>query len=151
MHKPSVNHLNDKTVFVVWVSFRRVLALVITLCCLLGLRRRPRQCSAVQKTVGWKKSCWEEGAMDAFSSSPSSGSPSQQFSASDFKDQLKTQLAQAYAEEFLEVFFFLSFRVFWFWVLRYLIRWLPLFMKAYVPLDKSWNLKRMKLCDLLIY
>lgn len=47
--------------------------------------------------------------MDAFSSSPSSGSPSQQFSSSDFKDQLKTQLAQAYAEEFLEVFIFFLF------------------------------------------
>jgi import inner membrane translocase subunit TIM13 len=44
--------------------------------------------------------------MDAFSSSPSSGSPSQQFSPDDFKDQLKNQLAQAYAEEFLEVFTF---------------------------------------------
>lgn len=40
--------------------------------------------------------------MDSFSS-PSGGS-SPQFSAQDFKDQLKTQLAEAYAEEFLEVF-----------------------------------------------
>ena len=61
--------------------------------CQLGFRR---QCGAVQS----------RRAMDAFSSSPSSGSPSQQFSADDFKDQLKTQLAQAYAEEFLEVFTF---------------------------------------------
>lgn len=40
--------------------------------------------------------------MDAFSS-PSSGSPSSHFSTEEFVDQLKTQLAQAYAEEFLEV------------------------------------------------
>ncbi|KAG7017060.1 Mitochondrial import inner membrane translocase subunit TIM13, partial [Cucurbita argyrosperma subsp. argyrosperma] len=39
--------------------------------------------------------------MDSFSS-PSSGSSSQ-FSPNEFRDQLKTQLAQAYAEEFLEV------------------------------------------------
>ncbi|XP_022929050.1 uncharacterized protein LOC111435758 isoform X4 [Cucurbita moschata] len=38
--------------------------------------------------------------MDSFSS-PSSGSSSQ-FSPNEFRDQLKTQLAQAYAEEFLE-------------------------------------------------
>ena len=41
--------------------------------------------------------------MDSFSThSPSSGS-SPQMSTEDFMDQLKTQLAQAYAEEFLEV------------------------------------------------
>jgi hypothetical protein len=40
--------------------------------------------------------------MDSFSSSPSTGSQPQ-FSSEQFKDQLKTQLAQAYAEEFLEV------------------------------------------------
>ncbi|WJZ82144.1 hypothetical protein VitviT2T_001929 [Vitis vinifera] len=40
--------------------------------------------------------------MDSFSThSPSSGS-SPQMSTEDFMDQLKTQLAQAYAEEFLE-------------------------------------------------
>ncbi|KAL8201003.1 hypothetical protein R6Q57_012342 [Mikania cordata] len=39
--------------------------------------------------------------MDSFSS-PSSSSPSSQMSAEDFMDQLKVQLAQAYAEEFLE-------------------------------------------------
>ena len=39
--------------------------------------------------------------MDSFSA-PSSGSSSQ-MSTEDFMDQLKTQLAQAYAEEFLEV------------------------------------------------
>lgn len=39
--------------------------------------------------------------MDSFSS-PSSGSSSQ-FNSDAFKDQLKNQLAQAYAEEFLEV------------------------------------------------
>ncbi|KAL6986534.1 protein translocase subunit [Sarracenia purpurea var. burkii] len=38
--------------------------------------------------------------MDSFSA-PSSGSSSQ-MSTEDFMDQLKTQLAQAYAEEFLE-------------------------------------------------
>lgn len=40
--------------------------------------------------------------MDSFSA-PSSDSS--QFSANEFRDQLKTQLAQAYAEEFLEVQF----------------------------------------------
>lgn len=40
--------------------------------------------------------------MDSFSS-PSGGSSSSQFSTEEFMDQLKTQLAQAYAEEFLEV------------------------------------------------
>uniref|UniRef100_A0A2N9IDJ6 Uncharacterized protein n=1 Tax=Fagus sylvatica TaxID=28930 RepID=A0A2N9IDJ6_FAGSY len=40
--------------------------------------------------------------MDSFSSSPSTGSQPQ-FSSEQFKDQLKTQLAQAYAEEFLEL------------------------------------------------
>ncbi|KAK1438524.1 hypothetical protein QVD17_04333 [Tagetes erecta] len=39
--------------------------------------------------------------MDSFSS-PSSSSPSSQMSTEDFMDQLKVQLAQAYAEEFLE-------------------------------------------------
>ncbi|XP_075508696.1 LOW QUALITY PROTEIN: mitochondrial import inner membrane translocase subunit TIM13-like [Primulina tabacum] len=39
--------------------------------------------------------------MDAFSSPPSTGSSSK-FSPEDLMDQLKTQLAQAYAEEFLE-------------------------------------------------
>jgi hypothetical protein len=34
------------------------------------------------------------------------GSGSPQMSAEDFKDQLKNQLAQAYAQEFLEVHFF---------------------------------------------
>lgn len=62
------------------------------------------ECSflAVKKMVGLKKSCKEERAMDAFSSLPSSGSSSQRFSDSNFKDQLKTQLAQAYAEDFLK-------------------------------------------------
>ncbi|KAA0042633.1 mitochondrial import inner membrane translocase subunit Tim13 [Cucumis melo var. makuwa] len=45
--------------------------------------------------------------MDSFSS-PSSGS-SPQFSANEFRDQLKTQLAQAYAEEFLEISFPVDF------------------------------------------
>ncbi|KAK1408984.1 hypothetical protein QVD17_41195 [Tagetes erecta] len=39
--------------------------------------------------------------MDAFSSSSSSSSSSQ-MSTEDFMDQLKVQLAQAYAEEFME-------------------------------------------------
>jgi hypothetical protein len=34
------------------------------------------------------------------------GSGSPQISAEDLKDQLKNQLAQAYAQEFLEVYFF---------------------------------------------
>lgn len=38
--------------------------------------------------------------MDPYSSGGSSAAP--QMSAGDFMDQLKTQLAQAYAEEFLE-------------------------------------------------
>lgn len=48
--------------------------------------------------------------MDSFSS-PSSGSSATQFNPDAFKDQLKNQLAQAYAEEFLEVnlYLFLSF------------------------------------------
>ncbi|GER56138.1 mitochondrial import inner membrane translocase [Striga asiatica] len=40
--------------------------------------------------------------MDSFSS-PSSG-PSPNFSSDDFKDQLRIQIAQAHAEEFLESF-----------------------------------------------
>ncbi|KAG6790736.1 hypothetical protein POTOM_006901 [Populus tomentosa] len=40
--------------------------------------------------------------MDSFSSHSSMGSGSPQMSAEDFKDQLKNQLAQAYAQEFLE-------------------------------------------------
>jgi hypothetical protein len=44
--------------------------------------------------------------MDSFSSHSSMGSGSPQMSAEDFKDQLKNQLAQAYAQEFLEVHFF---------------------------------------------
>ncbi|KAL9345957.1 hypothetical protein Peur_060810 [Populus x canadensis] len=41
--------------------------------------------------------------MDSFSSHSSVGSGSPQISAEDFKDQLKNQLAQAYAQEFLEM------------------------------------------------
>jgi hypothetical protein len=44
--------------------------------------------------------------MDSFSSHSSMGSGSPQISAEDLKDQLKNQLAQAYAQEFLEVYFF---------------------------------------------
>ncbi|KAB5521839.1 hypothetical protein DKX38_026158 [Salix brachista] len=40
--------------------------------------------------------------MDSFSSHSSMGSGSPQMSAEDFKDQLKNELAQAYAQEFLE-------------------------------------------------
>ncbi|KAJ6293376.1 hypothetical protein OIU78_025366, partial [Salix suchowensis] len=40
--------------------------------------------------------------MDSFSSHSSMGSGSPQISAEDLKDQLKNQLAQAYAQEFLE-------------------------------------------------
>lgn len=43
----------------------------------------------------------ERGDMDSFSSPPPSGSSSQ-FSTNDIMDQLKTQLAHAYAEQFLE-------------------------------------------------
>ncbi|KAJ6886973.1 hypothetical protein NC651_027351 [Populus alba x Populus x berolinensis] len=41
--------------------------------------------------------------MDSFSPHSSMGSVSPQISAEDLKDQLKNQLAQAYAQEFLEV------------------------------------------------
>jgi hypothetical protein len=44
--------------------------------------------------------------MDSFSSHSSVGSGSPQISDEDLKDQLKNQLAQAYAQEFLEVYFF---------------------------------------------
>ncbi|KAL9248555.1 Mitochondrial import inner membrane translocase subunit TIM13-like protein [Drosera capensis] len=40
--------------------------------------------------------------MDAFGSSSSNGSGSPQMSTGEFMDKLKTQLAMAYAEEFLE-------------------------------------------------
>lgn len=49
--------------------------------------------------------------MDSFSS-PSSGSSATQFNPDAFKDQLKNQLAQAYAEEFLEVNLSLSLFIF---------------------------------------
>lgn len=45
--------------------------------------------------------------MDSYGSSSSPSAPS----SSELMDQLKTQLAQAYAEEFLEVLFFLNFNV----------------------------------------
>jgi hypothetical protein len=44
--------------------------------------------------------------MDSFSSHSSVGSGPPQISAEDLKDQLKNQRAQAYAQEFLEVYFF---------------------------------------------
>lgn len=43
--------------------------------------------------------------MDSFTSS-ASGAGSSQFSSEEFMDKLKLQLAQAYAQEFLEVFNF---------------------------------------------
>lgn len=46
----------------------------------------------------------QEAVMDSFSS-PSVGSGSSNFSSSELMDQVKTQLAQAYAQEFLEVSF----------------------------------------------
>jgi hypothetical protein len=48
----------------------------------------------------------ESEIMDSFSSHSSVGSGSPQISDEDLKDQLKNQLAQAYAQEFLEVYFF---------------------------------------------
>ncbi|KAG6755538.1 hypothetical protein POTOM_041369 [Populus tomentosa] len=50
--------------------------------------------------------------MDSFSSHSSMGSGSPQISAEDLKDQLKNQLAQAYAQEFLEGNLF-AFGCFW--------------------------------------
>lgn len=43
--------------------------------------------------------------MDSFSNPSASGGSSPPISQEDFMNQLKSQLAQAYAEEFLEVFF----------------------------------------------
>ena len=47
--------------------------------------------------------------MDAFGSSSTNGSSSSQPNPEAIMSQLKNQLAQAYAEEFLEVYFFPKF------------------------------------------